>query len=250
MGTYVGVDWAAGDWIAFALDDAESAGDGWAVGTHPAMLNVWHEYREAERILVDVPIGLPETEVRACDKQARAELGGRTSSVFATPCRAAVEAETYDEASALNEAALGGGISAQAWGIVPRIREVDVLLAEHGDADGTIRESHPELCFRRLDEEGRIVASKHDAAGLAQRRDVLAAVDDELGDVYEAIVDEYVDVDPAFKRPISRNARDDVLDAMVLALTAREAGDEPATVPESPPKDAAGRRMEMVCPDR
>ena len=246
MGTYVGVDWAAGDWIAFALDGAATEEDGWAVGTFPSMLNVWHEYRRADHILVDVPIGLPENDVRECDDRAKEELGDRRSSVFETPCRAAVEADTYEEARRLNEDALGRGISAQAWGIVPRIHEVDVFLAEHGAADGTVRESHPELCFRGLDAAGVIDASKHDEDGLEQRRAVLAGVDAEMERIYDRIVDEYVEVDPAFARPISTNARDDVLDAMALALTAREAGDDLETLPESPPRDAEGRRMEMA----
>lgn len=246
MSTYVGVDWASGCWIAFALDDAGATDDGWAVGTYPAMLNVWHEYRQADWILVDVPVGLPDDGVRECDELARAELGPRGSSVFETPCRAAVEADSYDEARDLNADALGRGISAQAWGIVPRIREVDVFLAEHEDADGTIRESHPELCFQGLDVAGRIDASKHDAAGLEQRKDVLAAVDPAMASVYDRIEREYVEVDPAFARPISTNARDDVLDAMALALTAREADGDFETLPESPPRDADGRRMEIV----
>lgn len=40
----------------------------------PLMLSVWHHHHDAETILVDIPIGLPEVERRDWDKQAKEYL--------------------------------------------------------------------------------------------------------------------------------------------------------------------------------
>lgn len=52
----------------------------------------------------------------------------RASNVFNPPARGALSATTWAEAAALNENACGRRISMQTWGIVPKIREVDVFL--------------------------------------------------------------------------------------------------------------------------
>src|SRR5690606_24608734 len=42
------------------------------------------------------------------------------------------------------------GVSIQAFGIFPKIREVDVLLSERPDLRERVFESHPEVAFMRL----------------------------------------------------------------------------------------------------
>ncbi|SFC52251.1 Protein of unknown function [Halobiforma haloterrestris] len=60
---------------------------------HPSIHSVWFEHRDADAILVDVPIGLPADHRRTCDREAKDLLGpDRANSVFWTPCREAVEA--------------------------------------------------------------------------------------------------------------------------------------------------------------
>jgi predicted RNase H-like nuclease len=49
-------------------------------------------------VAVDMPIGVPEVAVaggRACDAALRRLLGGRQSSVFAVPARAALAEDDY-----------------------------------------------------------------------------------------------------------------------------------------------------------
>ena len=43
-------------------------------------------------LAIDIPIGLPESGVRSCDREAREFLGARRSSVFFTPVRDVLEA--------------------------------------------------------------------------------------------------------------------------------------------------------------
>lgn len=212
--TTIGVDWARGCWVVVALD-----GDDVSITTEPTMLNVWCAHRDADAILVDIPIGLPETPGRECDAAAAARLGERHSSVFDVPCRAAVEAEGYEAARAAN----GGRLGSQSWGLVPRIREVDCFLDAHPDAESRVYESHPEVCYAAFadrtgaDDPG----SKRNLSGLDARLSILESVDEAVGGHVRAFVEARRD-DPQWHHRIQSGRLDDVLDAAVLALTAME----------------------------
>jgi predicted RNase H-like nuclease len=91
MSRFVGVDWASGCWVVVATDRYNVE-----ITTEPSILNVWYRHRQADSILVDIPIGLPETSPRACDERAKEFLANRRSSVFAVPCRDAVETRTCE----------------------------------------------------------------------------------------------------------------------------------------------------------
>ena len=132
--TYVGVDWAGGLWVVVEL------GDEVRVSTEPSILNVWAAYGErADATLVDIPIGLPETDGRACDRAAQELLSERSSTVFSVPSREVVHAEDYESAVGASEGSLGS----QSWWLFPRIKEVDVFLREIDDAVDIVYESHP-----------------------------------------------------------------------------------------------------------
>jgi predicted RNase H-like nuclease len=242
----VGVDWAAGHWVTVRC------GDEVQVSTEPSILNVWHEHHDADRILVDIPIGLPSdtTETqdgrRACDIAARNELPPElASSVFPVPCRDAVEADDYEAASEANRAQLDSGLSAQSWGIVPRIREVDVFLRTHENARDKLEESHPEVCFAGLADDTEYSASKLTDDGESQRKNVLGSHGrgEALLDAYEEAVE--TAADGTWKRRITTTRTDDVLDAMALALTAQL---ETRTLPADPPHDDEELPMQIVAP--
>lgn len=55
----------------------------------------------------------------------------------------------------------GDGLSSQAWGLIPRIQEVDRLLRDHKDARETIVESYPEICFEAFADNDSL-STKHD----------------------------------------------------------------------------------------
>src|SRR5262245_14390600 len=138
------------------------------------MREVAAAFPRAERILVDVPTGLPgaAAPVRECDTLARALLGARRSSVFPVPCRAAAHAATVEEARALNRATLGRSLAAQTWNICAKIAEVDALLLTRPALP--VRELHPELCFRAL--AGRPMShGKKTRAGAEERLAVLGS---------------------------------------------------------------------------
>jgi predicted RNase H-like nuclease len=118
-------------------------------------------------IAIDMPIGLSDDGVRACDVTARRRLSpyGAASSVFPAPVRPVLAAGSYAEARQVSVAASGRSLSAQAWQLVASIRQVDDALGE--PPSDRVVEVHPELSFRAMDDDLR--ARKATAPGQAQR---------------------------------------------------------------------------------
>jgi predicted RNase H-like nuclease len=178
----------------------------------------------ASIVAVDIPIGLPANGWRTADIEARRFLRGRSSSVFATPPRAAVEASTYEEANRICRSLTGQGLSRQAWALAPKILDVDRCRTELG---ASLVEIHPEVSFRAL--AGRpLAAGKRTWAGYVERRSLL----DAAGIVVPA------DIGPAGLRA----AVDDVLDATVAAWSAKRiASGNARSLPNPPERDAKGQ---------
>ena len=157
----------------------------------------------ARAIVVDIPIGIPESGPRLADTEARRFIKPRGSSVFPTPVRAALEAPTYEEARIASVAASGKSLSSQAFAIAPRILDVD----GHTPRDGVaIIEGHPEVSFRAMAGEP-ITERKKDLGGAILRTQLLEA---------EGMV-----VPRAEREALKPAALDDVLDAAAMAWTAR-----------------------------
>ena len=107
-------------------------------------------------VAIDMPIGLMDTGTRVCDHAARAALGSaRRNSVFWTATRPAVWAdashlslrEGHAQASEINRRHGAGGVSAQAYNLFPKIREVETLLLDQPTLQASVYEVHPELAF-------------------------------------------------------------------------------------------------------
>jgi predicted RNase H-like nuclease len=184
------------------------------------------------RVVLDVPIGLAAAG-RLCDTDARQRLGPRRSSVFTPPCRQALAATSQPEASRLNRAATGKGIGAQAFGILPRIAAVDLLMSP--DLQASVHEGHPEVSFAVL--AGRYLAfNKKCPDGENERLAILAAAG--------------LRFDPAAERRrlgCSWMERDDLVDAAAMLLTAMRIERGVAVrLPESGQyRDDRGLLMEM-----
>jgi predicted RNase H-like nuclease len=231
MSRFVGVDWASGCWVVVATD-----GYNVEITTEPSILNVWCRHRQADSILVDIPIGLPETSPRACDERAKEFLANRRSSVFAVPCRDAVETRDYDRAREKN----GGKLGSQSWGLIPRIREVDTFLSIHSEAEDSIYESHPEVCYAQFAEQEGIesIDSKQNPDGIDDRVEILEIVNEEIGGEVREFISKRRN-EAAWHQQIQSGRTDDVLDAAVLALTATEADGDFAVFPKE--RDANDR---------
>jgi predicted RNase H-like nuclease len=159
-----GVDGYRGGWVAVELDAAGEA----SARTGRQLTDLLGT--EATVVAVDIPIGIPEGATRAADAEARRFVGARGSSVFTTPPRAALLAETFAEANLVARELTGKGLSQQSFALRHRILEVDA----QAEADERIVEIHPEVSFCEL--AGRPLAySKHKPEGLAERRELLEA---------------------------------------------------------------------------
>ena len=99
-------------------------------------------------VAIDMPIGLAASGRRECDILAREQLGpARRNSVFLTATRAAVRAVSHADATRVNRARGAKGVSAQAYHLFPKIRELDDLLVTCPAWRRAIHEVHPELAF-------------------------------------------------------------------------------------------------------
>jgi predicted RNase H-like nuclease len=229
-----GVDGTKAGWVTVLWDGQASRA--FPLST---LAEIFEIAPDVEAIAIDMPIGFldaAERGGRTCERQARALMPGRGSSVFNSPVRAALEAGDYAMASALNAAssALQLGLSKQSFALFPKLREVEQFI--QGVGQDLAFEVHPELSFTHLAKQGpneTRLESKHSLTGLMQRIELLS----EEG------------MDP---RPLLANRRalkagdDDILDAVVAAWTAwRRARGEAQRFPEDPPKDSLGLLMEI-----
>lgn len=232
---YVGAAWRSGAWFAVAFDR-----EGFVhARVYDEVGGLWLESEErAERILLDVPIGLHEEgqAARECDRLAREVLGSRASAVFTPPVREASRKRRHAVAARVNERKAGVGLSEQAFAASEGIAQVDELLAELPEARTVVAEAHPEVCFRAFAGEP-LEHSKRRAAGYAERMRALADYDRDAPLAVQRAAEDSAGHDVAV---------DDVLDAVVLAYTARPGPGELRTLPPDPPTDPRGLPMEMV----
>jgi predicted RNase H-like nuclease len=157
-------------------------------------------------VAVDIPIGLPdESELRDCDLSARKALGRKQSSVFLTPPRSCIDANTVQEFQSAHKAIMGKGAGLPVWGIVPKMLEVNRLFEERIGSDPTLQdrviEFHPELTWQRLAGSSTLFP-KRTTEGVLQRVSLV-----------ERLSEGWL---PVFPPKIPGNpAIDDVLDAIV-----------------------------------
>ncbi|TQQ79990.1 DUF429 domain-containing protein [Halonotius terrestris] len=233
----VGVDGCTGGWFAVRTTDAGTLNS----DRYDSFEDLVDDHAAANRILVDIPIGLSETDPRECDIEARKYLGARGRSVFPAPCQKVVEHAreddaSYDRANALQDEQLGSGLSKQAWNITPKIAEVNEFFTANSP-DVEFVESHPECCFAALNDGYPIAQPKSTTKGRAARFGVLDSELNGWRDCYEAALDDY------YRKHV---ARDDIIDALVLVA----AGQYPLTsLPAEPPHDASGLPKQIVVPD-
>lgn len=174
-------------WVA-GIDGCRA---GWIAAFRNIRSEVWHfrfartladivDSDEQPRVIaIDMPTGFAECAERggrACERAARALLIGKTSSVFPTPCRAALDAATHHEAGAVNRGSGpdGVGLTRQAFHLFPKMRELDALLRARPSLCQRLFEAHPELAFLRMNEGRAVLPPKRTRPGQVVRRRLLA----------------------------------------------------------------------------
>ena len=193
-------------------------------------------------IAVDIPIGIPDIAIkggRICDNEARARLGGRQSSVFAVPSRAALEELEYRRACSVNleHSDPPRKVSKQCFNLFAKIREVDAVMTPGLQA--CIFEVHPELAFWALNGERALdlpkkVKSAPSQPGLDLRRGLLRGA---------GFSRQLLETSDWPRRDVGP---DDIIDACALAWSAaRLLNGAAVTLPAAPPMDGRGLRMEI-----
>jgi predicted RNase H-like nuclease len=220
----LGVDGWRGAWVAALLDGRSvrllALADAAMVLAVPGVAVV----------AIDMPIGLSEDGVRACDVAARDRLkgAGAAGSVFPSPVRAVLGARDYAHARELSRGATAGrrAPSAQTYQLVAAIRDLDDALGE--PPDERVVEVHPELAFRALDPAVR--DAKGTARGTVQRLRALRTV---------------MDVEAALADAPPRVPVTDALDACAGAWSAQRLAAGTAECVGDGTTDSRGRPMRI-----
>ncbi|MGE5179755.1 MAG: DUF429 domain-containing protein [Bacteroidota bacterium] len=222
-----GVDWFEGCWLAVV----EGAGGVDVDIRRAASFAELARDSDLEIAVVDIPIGLSDRGVRACDLQARRMIRPRSSSVFPAPIRPMLVAQSRAEASAIRYAIDGKRCSAQAFAIIPIVADVDRSMTV--DLQTRFREGHPEVSFAEMNGRAGLLWSKRTPPGQRERIELLEPFYPDLRSIVDAF-------EP-------RRARVDLLDAFAMLWSARRAQSGRArSIPDLPEYDPRGLRMEMV----
>lgn len=229
----IGVDGCKGGWIAAVIKYGQLV-----INKFNHINEIINEYPDFDEFFVDMVIGLPSNKdhVRP-DTFARRIIKERGSTIFPAPCRQAVYADTVGEAYEENERILGKKFTPLTVGIIPKMREMDTFLQKNTDFKNVIKESHPEVCFSRLN--GRTMLSKKsEIDGVIERINLLTEY---IPDISSSKIS-------ALAKRMKCNM-DDILDAICLAVTANIATQGYVeSIPENPMKDETDLRMQMVIP--
>lgn len=229
MSYIVGIDGCPSAWFAILLDTITKKTQ-FEVVTD---LSAFYDRHQPIAVGIDIPIGLTDSGPRECDAVARRLLKPRGSCVFPAPIRPALS--TFDRASAhaISFSVQGKGVAAQAFGIYPKVREVDELLQARPELRDVFNEVHPELSFCAWNEDQVVSYPKKTAQGFMQR---LGLVQGEFGEAaFEA---------PRAMFTRKRVSDDDILDAYAALWTAIRIRDGRARrCPEEQVLDSAGLPM-------
>ena len=183
---------------------------------------------------IDIPIGLPSSGTRRVDVKARKLLGPLKSSVFPTPVRATLTANSYETACIESKRACGKKISKQTFGILPRIHDVDILLRKSPTLINSVYEVHPEVSFVHWNGGKPLQHPKKSGFGFMER---ISMVEKVFGssphDVRLAV-------------PRRQATDDDILDAFAALWTAQRILDGTAIpISDDEDRDEFGLPMQM-----
>ncbi len=232
---FSGIDGCKGGWIVITLLNGEKSEE----EVCQDITKVVEYVKDSDLTLIDIPIGLIDKgcDERQCDKEARKLLGKpRSSSVFPPPTRPALKGNSFEDCSYLNYKCSGRKLTKQAYGILPKIREVNEYFLKHPEIQNKIRETHPEVCFYGI--SGKAMEfSKKKKEGKEERLEILKKGFPLSCEIYNKCINKFKRIEVA---------KDDILDALVSAVSAKFAYYNPISIPEKEQRDSEGIRMEIV----
>jgi 8-oxo-dGTP diphosphatase len=203
MMSVAGIDGCKKGWLMVRYSD-----NNYKYGVYKHIEESIKDNKDIDRILIDMPLGLSSKKVkRTVEKELRGELKNKSSSVFNPPCREALHEIDYKSAKQKNIEIEGKSLSIQSFNISSKIKELDEFLKTKPNVE--LIESHPELCFKHLNNGNVLLSKKSDNNGLNERKNILFSYDENLKDLYEQIEQN------TFRKDVTR---DDIADAICLCL--------------------------------
>lgn len=231
---YIGVDGCKGGWIAAILHHGRLE-----IGKYHSIEDIVLDHPDFSEFLIDMVIGLPSAigQIRP-DQEARKIIHERSSTIFPAPCRQAVYAQTTQAAYDENFKIMGKRFTPLSLGIFPKIKELDMFLQNNPEYKNRIQESHPEVCFNRLNDNQTVLTKKNEIDGIEERC---------------AILSNYVEAleipKLSFAAKQYKSNVDDIVDAICLAVTAGFVSqDMYDKLPATPMSDNTGLLMQMLIP--
>ncbi len=234
-GICIGVDGCKNGWIGAILDHGKLI-----IDRFPTVGHLIEQYPHFDEFLIDMIIGFQSQRdhVRP-DSFARTMIKERASTIFPSPCRQAVSADTISEAYEENVRVLGKKFTPLTVGILPKMKEVDTFLSENPQYKNVVKESHPEVCFSKLN-GSTILSKKSEKEGARERIELLSNYLPEL---------KLNKIESQAKK-LKCNV-DDIIDAICLAISANLISQgKYETIPNNPMKDEKGLIMQLVVPQK
>lgn len=229
----IGVDGCKGGWIAATINQGKLL-----LEKYTSLKEIVVRYEKFDEFLIDMVIGLPSNmeQIRP-DSEARKMIKERSSTIFPAPCRQSVYAEDVAKAYDENVRVLGKKFTPLTVGIIPKMREVDNFLQDNKQYKNIIKESHPEVCFARLNGK-TVLSKKSELEGILERIRILSKYSNDIN---------FHKIELAAKN--YKCNIDDIIDAICLAVSANFVHQgEYMVIPESPMMDETGLIMQMVVP--
>jgi len=228
---YVGAVRCPAGWFAVAYGPDEEGYVG--AGVHAEIGRLWSRYEDgAERIAVDVPIGLVPDE-RPPDRLAAALLDRK---IEPPPVREATRRSGYRAARRVQRRVADRDLAPGAFERADAIAEVDALVCARDAARAAFLEARPAVCYLAFAGEAP-VHPRERAAGYAERLRTLADVDPDAVRTVQRAAEAAGDGDLGVAH---------VLDAVALGLTVRPGPGRLRSLPPEPPTDAEGLPMRTV----
>jgi len=237
LAKFFGIDGCKAGWVCISKPNSLK----WEIEIFTTIKEFWYIHSDAELVLIDIPIGLIDggPSPRTADVAARKYLNGKhSSSIFPTPCRAALLKSTYEKANQINREKTGKGLSKQTWNIMGKIRELDILLQEDKNARNVFYEAGPELCFMTLADKP-FNHYKKTEEGLKNRLKLIMDYCKCDNSFYESALKTLM------RKTVSK---DDILDAWVLAISASFGKKNLRFLPENYEYDSTGLPMRIAIP--
>lgn len=215
----IGIAYCQGSWLAVMI-----APEDCSLRCFSTLEALCMHHQQADTILVNLPIGLPQTSAEADlrpDCLLRRDLKGQPHQRYTTPCRQAVYASDASAAQTINRQILHRPLSPQCLTLLAAIKEVDQFLQSHSDWKNVLRESYPETLAAQ---QYQLFLQTHGAC-------------------ITKVENQRYSFDG---RQIQRHA---IQSALALAIIGQlECRQKTRIIPEEPHKDAKGILMQIVLP--